>query len=195
MPARVTWLSDDRCVVGETTFQLLPQEIFDGGSVKISTEGADLLLFKDRPMVERYAELIEELRPQNIVELGILEGGGTGLLLELAQPSHLVAIDRNPPTRPKLQRQVSRRGFDRVLHIHDDVDRADRTRLAEIVSEAFDDEPLDLVIDDCSHLYPATRASFNELFPRVRPGASTGSKIGRGLTHSRSPSCGATRFR
>ena len=32
------------------------------------------------------------------------------------------------------------------------------------------DAPLDLVVDDCSHLYEPTRASFNELFPRLRPG-------------------------
>jgi hypothetical protein len=25
-------------------------------------------------------------------------------------------------------------------------------------------------VDDCSHLYEPTRASFNELFPRLRPG-------------------------
>jgi hypothetical protein len=28
---------------------------------------------------------------------------------------------------------------------------------------------LDLVLDDCSHLYEPTRASFNEPFPRLRP--------------------------
>jgi hypothetical protein len=38
--------------------------------------------------------------------------------------------------------------------------------------EQFDGGPLDLVVDDCSHLYEPTRASFNELFPRLRPGGA-----------------------
>ena len=50
------------------------------------------------------------------------------------------------------------------------MDQADRSRLAKIAEEAVGDEPLDLVVDDCSHMYEATRASFNELFPRLRPG-------------------------
>ena len=34
----------------------------------------------------------------------------------------------------------------------------------------MDGEPLDLVIDDASHLYGPTMASFEVLFPRLRPG-------------------------
>jgi SAM-dependent methyltransferase len=147
MPPTLTWESDERCVVGGTTFQILPADLLDQKQPQISMEGADFLLLKDRALVEQYARLFEELRPQNIVELGILEGGGTALLFELAQPRTLVAIDRNRPTQPTL--------YD---------------RLAEIVAEAFGDEPLDLVVDDCSHMYELTRASFNELFPRLRPG-------------------------
>ena len=56
------------------------------------------------------------------------------------------------------------------MRIYDDVDQANRRRLDEIVEQEFSDEPLDLVVDDCSHKYKATRASFNELFPRLRPG-------------------------
>jgi len=51
-----------------------------------------------------------------------------------------------------------------------DVNQADKARLMEIVGEAFGDEPIDLVVDDCSHLYKATRASFSVLFPLLRPG-------------------------
>ena len=56
------------------------------------------------------------------------------------------------------------------MHIHTDVDQSDRGHLAKIADEAFGDAPLDLVVDDCSHQYEATRASFNELFPRLRAG-------------------------
>jgi hypothetical protein len=48
------------------------------------------------------------------------------------------------------------------------VDQADRDRLATIVAEEFEGDPIDLVIDDASHLLDPTRASFEVLFPRLR---------------------------
>jgi predicted O-methyltransferase YrrM len=132
--------------------------------------GADFLLLKHRAVVDRYAELLEDLRPRHVFELGILEGGSTALLSELANPRVLVAIDREPPKTPALENYVARRKLGDVIRIHVDVDQSDRRRLAEIADDAFGDQPLDLVVDDCSHMYEATRESFNELFPRLRPG-------------------------
>ena len=71
---------------------------------------------------------------------------------------------------PALAEFVAREGLAEELRVHTDVDQSDRGRLAAIVDDVFGDEPLDLVVDDCSHLYEQTRASFNELFPRLRPG-------------------------
>jgi hypothetical protein len=86
----------------------------------------------------------------------------------------LVAVDRLPiniaPALGSLRDYISRKGLDQSIRIYGEVDQADRRRLAELVEEAFGDEPLDLVVDDCSHMYEPTRASFNELFPRLRPG-------------------------
>ena len=42
--------------------------------------------------------------------------------------------------------------------------------MREILDHEFVDESIDLVIDDASHLYVETKASFEELFPRLRPG-------------------------
>jgi hypothetical protein len=50
------------------------------------------------------------------------------------------------------------------------VDQADRPVLEHIIAAEFATMPLDLVIDDASHLLRETRASFNALFPRLRPG-------------------------
>ena len=57
-----------------------------------------------------------------------------------------------------------------MVRTYGDVDQADRDTLAEIVEREFEGNALDLVVDDCSHRYSETRASFNELFPRLRPG-------------------------
>jgi predicted O-methyltransferase YrrM len=169
VPAELTWQSEERCTVGGTVFQTLPVQLFEG-EAEVSMEGADFWLFKERPLVERYAELVEELRPRHIFELGIYQGGSTVLLFELARPAVLVAIDQRPPRGDALADYLSRMKLGPALRIHDDVDQADRPRLAQITDEAFDDEPLDLVTDDCSHLYEPSKTSFNELFPRLRPG-------------------------
>jgi predicted O-methyltransferase YrrM len=169
VPGTLTWERDDRCVVGDTVFQIPPADLLDSDHPQMSMEGAEFLLLRERSLVDRYVELVEEVRPRHIVELGIMHGGGTALLFELAHPRRLVAIDNRPPKGSKLRDYIARRGLDQVVRIYD-VNQADRRRLDEIVEEEFGDEPLDLVVDDCSHLYEATRASFNELFPRLRPG-------------------------
>jgi len=170
MLGTVTWQNEDRCVVGGKVFQTLPLAFEIGRWPASLMEGADFFLFKERTLVERYVELAEKLRPQRIFELGIYAGGSTAFLFELAHPRVLVAIDHKPPNGPALRNYIASEDLDEVIRIHDDVDQADRGRLAAIAAEAFGDEPLDLVIDDCSHLYEPTRASFNELFPRLRPG-------------------------
>ena len=50
------------------------------------------------------------------------------------------------------------------------VDQSDRARLHQIVADDFGGEAIDVVFDDCSHLLEPTRASFDALFPFVRPG-------------------------
>jgi SAM-dependent methyltransferase len=163
------WQNEERCTVGETVFQILPERLFEG-EAGMSMEGADFWLFKERPLVERYVELVEELRPRHIFELGIFQGGSTAFLFELARPVVLVAIDQRPPRGDAMANYLSGMNVGPALRIYDDVDQADRLRLAQIAEEAFGDGPLDFVIDDCSHLYEPSKNSFNELFPRLRSG-------------------------
>ena len=129
-------------------------------------------IYKPRSMVERLATVIEELEPQHIFELGIFGGGGTLFFAELARPRRLVAIDRLPlkQIRDQVDTRAAEAGLEGVVRTFGGVDQSDRGRLAEITEEAFEGGALDLVVDDCSHLYEPTRASFNELFPRLRPG-------------------------
>jgi SAM-dependent methyltransferase len=170
VPRTLTWQNDERFVVGDTIFQTLPVDLLDRDPPQMSMKGADFLVGKERPLVDRYVELLDELRPRHILELGIMQGGGTAFLFELTHPHRLVTIDWRPPRGRKLRDYIARNGLDQAVRIYDDVNQANRRRLDEIVEQEFGDEPLDLVVDDCSHMYEATRASFNELFPRLRPG-------------------------
>jgi predicted O-methyltransferase YrrM len=167
MADSLAWLSEERCAVGDVVFQTLPTAWLRGSEA--SMDGADFFLMKDRASADRFAALVADVRPRNIFELGIYAGGSTALLCELATPRCLVAID-NQPVNPALRDYLRRRGLDAVVHLHGDVDQANGPRLSELADTAFGGEPLDLVVDDCSHLYGPTRASFNALFPRLRPG-------------------------
>jgi predicted O-methyltransferase YrrM len=165
----LSWKDEHHFVVGDATFRIIPDDSFLGSRREGARE-ADFLVAKPRWLVERYAELIEELRPEYMFELGTFQGGSTALLAELARPRRLVAIDLLPAKKPLVEEYATSRGLHDVVRTYGGVNQADRGRLAEIMDQEFDDHALDFVIDDCSHRYEETRASFNELFPRLRPG-------------------------
>jgi len=50
------------------------------------------------------------------------------------------------------------------------VDQADRAKVTAILAEEIAGRSIDLVVDDASHQFAATLASFEMLFPRLRPG-------------------------
>jgi predicted O-methyltransferase YrrM len=127
-----------------------------------------LLVMKNPRVVRRYQELIEREQPRNILELGIYAGGSTALFAQLAAPDRLAALDFSPDPQPDLARFVDEHDLGEVVALHYGVDQADADALDRIV--AGFDGALDLVIDDASHLEAQTRASFNRLFPHLRPG-------------------------
>jgi SAM-dependent methyltransferase len=173
----LSWKDEERFAIGNTTFRILPGEGWfvpgEGwlGGDPLETGETDVLVPKPRHLVELYARLIEGLRPEYVFELGFYRGGSTALIAELARPRRLVAIDRRPSRAGAgAEAYASRTGLDGAVRIYGDVDQSDRDALAEIVEQEFEGNALDLVVDDCSHRYSETRASFNELFPRLRPG-------------------------
>lgn len=129
-----------------------------------------LPVLKPRDLVEAYIATCRSLEPARIVELGIHRGGSTALLSQLTGATRIVAIELSPTPVELLQRFIATQGLGDVVRPHYGTDQADRTRVADIVDADLAGEPIDLVIDDASHLYEPSRASFETLFPRVRPG-------------------------
>jgi SAM-dependent methyltransferase len=171
----LSWKDDDLLVLGGATFRLLPDSLLweaEPPARIAEREAVDFFVTKPRRLVERYVEVIEHLEPKHIFELGIFQGGSTALLAELAQPRKLVAIDRTQGPVRQLEKYIASRGLDEVIRTYGGVDQANRRRLAQILDENFGGQFLDLVVDDCSHRYQETRASFNELFPRLRHGGA-----------------------
>jgi len=159
---KLEW-SDDRIVVNGVTFLL------EGQAKRDSKDG--IWLHKNKVLLDEYERLFGDyptFRVQNMLELGIWKGGSIALWMELLQPAKFVALDlMKREDAPAFSRYVEGRGLGERLKSYWGTDQADSARLIEIVEAEFDD-PLDLVIDDASHAYAPTRASFSTLFPLVR---------------------------
>jgi predicted O-methyltransferase YrrM len=125
---------------------------------------------KDPTRIDAYLAMVERFQDENFVELGIAFGGSVALAALLAPPRKLVALDLKTDRVEALDELIAERGLGERVRLHYGVGQADRDRLAAILDEEFGDKPLGLVIDDASHHLDETRASFEMLFPRLRPG-------------------------
>lgn len=104
------------------------------------------------------------------MELGIWNGGSVAFWYECLKPVKHVAIDYLPTQdTPYFKKYIQSERLENSIKTYWGTDQADRSKLLEICSREFDG-PLDLVIDDASHFYHETKASFETFFPLLRPG-------------------------
>jgi hypothetical protein len=157
------WKTDIEFGLGDTAFRTTPWTAF-------ASSADEFVLAKERDLVEYYVGLVERVAPRNMIEIGIFQGGSIAFFAALARPHKLVALELDADPAPALRDYIAAHGLDATVRPYYGVDQSDAPRLQEIVREEFGDAALDLVVDDASHLLEPTRASFNALFPRVRPG-------------------------
>ena len=163
----IVW-KPDRALLGDLVFRLqqVRDENWDMGDQAF-------VLIKGRYMVGKYRDLFArnpQLRVENMLELGIFQGGSIALWRELLEPKKMAAIDfADPPALPYLDSYVERMRGKTDFSIYWNFDQGDKPRLHKLVAEDLDGK-LDMVIDDAGHMYDSTLASFEALFPLVRPG-------------------------
>ena len=121
-------------------------------------------------MIERYRELVPEFPRAEMVELGIDQGASTAMLALLFRPHRLAAFDIAPGPIDALDTLLAARGLTDRVRLHWGADQSDTTSLRSSIVAFFGGVPLDLVIDDASHQLVPTAASFEVLFPLLRPG-------------------------
>lgn len=127
-------------------------------------------LMKPAAHVVAYDRVLDEFERPRMVELGLAYGGSLAWFALRARPARLVGIEYEPDRIAHLDRFVKARDLGDIVRPYFGVDQADGDRLREIVAAEFGGEPIDLVVDDASHDYDPTLASFETLFPLVRPG-------------------------
>lgn len=159
----VTWVDQDRFEVDGVRFVAAAYR---------PPESGELLVIKPAGLVRRHLALIEAEAPRRIVELGVKEGGSAALFALVADPDLLVAVDLEARPPAALVDLIAARGLgDRVV-VLPGTDQSDRQAFERVLGPAATAEPLDLVVDDASHLLGPTEASFDILFPRLRPGGT-----------------------
>jgi cephalosporin hydroxylase len=160
----VRWIADDGAEIDGVEYWCRPV------GERFTSEPGRFCLLKPRHEVERYAALVRELQPARIVEVGSYDGGSAALLHDLARPERLLTIDRRTEPTDAFADFVRRRRATASLVSAAGVDQADTDTILALVEAHFGAAPLDLVIDDASHLVGLTRTTFNALYPRLRPG-------------------------
>ena len=121
---------------------------------------------KNEYYIRVYEELTSAFSPRSVLELGIFQGGSYVLLDKLLNPCRMSAVDiSGQPVAPLLQYVADKEG----RFVHFSTSQSDRKILEHIVRNELANE-LDLVVDDASHTYEQTKASFDILFPLLRPG-------------------------
>jgi len=165
--SRLDW-QEDRVLLDQYLFYLKH-------ALKNKNEFKDdgFVLTKTQELMKQYEGLWQahrEFSAENILEFGIWDGGSIVLWYEMFQPMRHVAVD--------LMRRTDSAYFERYLTEKDaaekirtfwDTDQSDEKRLREILREEFRG-PLDLVVDDASHLYELTKKTFDVVFPSLREG-------------------------
>lgn len=151
----LTWNSPTSFQVGLSTFTTNEAE-------------PGIYLMKSRHMIETFRRLLPE-GPKNIAEIGTFTGGSSIFLYEHFQPKKLVCVDARIDM-PRSTPFVRERGLQASFRLYPNISQGDRRQLHEVLDREFGSEPLDLVIDDASHLYSLSKSCFETLYPRLREG-------------------------
>jgi SAM-dependent methyltransferase len=147
----------------------IPFKVIVGGDYsRMSTDEDGVVLLKDWEFVERQLRELEGVDISRMLEVGIWQGGSAVLWPLIVPLEKYVGIDRKTD-EIRFPRAVREHERFAAVSLYGGVSQDDRERLTEILDQEFDD-PLDLIIDDASHQYRFSKATFNITFPRLRPG-------------------------
>lgn len=134
------------------------------GKDRDRSEANDFVLVKTEAFLKVYRELLPR-RPRTILEIGMFEGGSLVFFDKLFRPEKLVGLDiRRDPIEPLEEFRRSNPHIRTFYGLSQDDER-----LPEILGAEFPGG-IDMIVDDASHLYSLSRASFHLTFPLLNPG-------------------------
>jgi SAM-dependent methyltransferase len=144
-------------------FQVSPDN-----TVRTSEEG--VVLLKPWTMVRDEMDAMGDHRIRSMLEVGVYQGGSAILWSLLLPIEKYVGVDIRP-IHEEIDVPEAVRNHPRwqAVRLYGETSQDDRAAIGAIMNDEFSGG-LDLVIDDASHQYMLSRATFETCFPRLRPG-------------------------
>lgn len=168
----IEWLSKRSFRLGGYNFDI-PAAIMELGIVTRSANADSFHLGKTPDLLSRYLRRVANRKYNNILELGVYQGGSTALIQLIAKPERLLALELSPERVEILDRFIEAEGLTKSLKVEYGVDQANGPLVRQLATQHLGEgRCIDLVLDDASHLLSPTRTSFETLFPLLRPGGS-----------------------
>jgi len=162
MPYR--WIDDEVLAIDGVRFTSRQTDRF-------ASEPDHFCLVKRPELTQAYLDLLTELRPKRIVEVGVFQGGSAALAALVAEPDAMVAVELAPGRVHALDQLIEDRGLGERVHVAHGIDQADPYAvMVALGARDLASGGLDLVVDDASHLLGPSRRTFDTLFPLLRPG-------------------------
>lgn len=136
------------------------------GAQRQQSTADSFVLVKTDQMLDFYRSLAAK-NPKTVMEIGMFEGGSLVYFDKLYRPDRLVGLDvRQKPIEPLEAYAASR------PHIKTYYSRYQEKPGTLMAARENFPTGIDLVVDDASHLYEQTKATFSMLFPLVRAGGT-----------------------
>jgi len=135
---------------------------------KQRTSDSEIVSLKGQGFFSIYEKLLKDDPPRTILEFGIFEGGSALILAAMFPTAKIVGVDLRP-SNPAVLRHVEKMGLADRVFLHYGVSQSNEAKIVDSIAAELGGS-LDLVIDDASHNYEQTKASFEIGMPYVREG-------------------------
>jgi Methyltransferase domain len=158
---QIEWLSDASFRVGGQVFEL---------STDYSPESQlqPLRLLRDKAQLATIERVHQAINFKTVFEVGFFDGGSTLYYLERYGVDKVVATDIRGQALA-LDAALADARYGERLVVGYSVSQNDEAALARMATH-FEGQPIDLIVDDASHIFEFSLATFEVLFPRLRPG-------------------------
>ena len=130
-----------------------------------------IYLYKDRASLHRLEAVAERIKPKQMIEVGILDGGSTIYWQHRFQLERLIAFDIEPDA-PHLRRYLERNDLQDVVRTNFAVAQDDGPALRAAIAKQALGPLVDFIVDDASHQHAQTRTTVETLLPFLRPGGA-----------------------
>ena len=163
--SEIQWLQDDLFEISGTNFRVT--SIFDS---RDDMEDDCFYIAKGRDDFDLYCEELKNTPLSKILEIGIFKGGSVAFMDAAFSPEKLVAIEFDNNRQAALDDYIEKFGRSEAVFCEYGLDQSDSQRIPALLEVHFPNRDIDLVVDDASHYYEETRASFNMIFPYLKKG-------------------------